>query len=109
MAGHTPGPWSFFVPDADWVGRRTHDWAITVNDHDTWVCEGPTWDAEFQRESHANGRLISAAPELLAEMEACRRFLEDMHTQTVEWTVAESQRRHDAVCAAIAKATGATP
>jgi hypothetical protein len=50
-------------------------------------------------------RLIAAAQDMRTELVACMRFLEDMHTQSAEWTVAESQIRHAAVCAAIAKAT----
>lgn len=44
----------------------------------------------------------------VAELLACKQFLEDMHTQSVEWTVAESQVRYQAVCAVLAKATGAS-
>ena len=37
-----------------------------------------------------------------AELVACKQFLEDMHTQTPEWSVAESQLRHVAVSKALA-------
>ena len=50
--------------------------------------------------------LIAAAPTQHAELLACKQFLEGMHTQSLEWIVAESQKRHAAVCAAIAAATG---
>lgn len=57
--------------------------------------------------AHPDMRLIAAAPEQHAELLACKQFLEDMHTHPAEWVVTESQKRHAAVCAAIAKATGA--
>ena len=65
MSGHTKGPWALLLPHDLWVGRPIDDWAITVDDHDTWICTGPTWDAEHSEESAANARLISAAPDLL--------------------------------------------
>ena len=43
--------------------------------------------------------------ELLTELLACQAFLGDMHTQTVKWTVAESQVRLISVSGLIAKAT----
>lgn len=63
MGKHTPGPWSLLVPHEMWCGRPIDDWAITVDDHDTWICTGPTWDADKQAESAANGLLIAAAPD----------------------------------------------
>jgi len=56
-----------------------------------------------------DANLIAAAPKMLDELDECRKFLEDMHCQPVENTVAESQVRLRAVIAAIARATGATP
>lgn len=63
----------------------------------------------MRRASAERARLNAAAPLQHAELIACKQFLEDMHTQTPEWTIAESQKRHEAVCAAIAAATGEQP
>ncbi len=72
MSSHTPGPWG------------TQDGA------EVWPMEGPTsfvtlarvtgpWcDSQWYgsvEESRANGRLIAAAPELLAALIACREQL----------------------------------
>lgn len=118
MSGHTPGPWTFFVPDAGWYGRKTEHWAITVDDRGTWICEGPTWNEEFQPESHANGRLMAAAPELLAANVRMVDALNVAFHIKPEW---DDERIYDemptsamagayfANRAAIAKATGAQP
>lgn len=96
MSGHTPGPWM--------IKRNVTKYELFSDDEMiAWV--QPT----LLPEDADNLRLIAAAPELLEELTECKRFLEDMHTQTVEWTIAESQVRYIAVSAAIAKATGATP
>jgi len=65
---NSPGPW-FFVEPSKLHGRQYKDWIITYGDGHNWVCLGPEWDASFQEESDANGRLISAAPELLEVLE----------------------------------------
>jgi len=92
-AQHTPGPW--FI--GDWGHIRS-------------VCGRICTVAPKEGAANvANARLIAAAPLQHAELIACKQFLEDMHTQTPEWTIAESQKRHEAVCAAIAEATGETP
>lgn len=91
MSGHTPGPWSVF----DDNGSQR----LIVN-------EATTIAKTMCGNDKANARLIAAAPIQHAELLACKQFLEDMHTQPAEWTVAESQKRHIAVCAAIAEATG---
>jgi hypothetical protein len=62
------------------------------------------WDHNGSPDDDAD-RLRAAVQDMRAELVACMRFLEDMHTQSAEWTVAESQIRHTAVRAAIAKAT----
>ena len=54
----------------------------------------------------ANARLIAVAPAMLQRLEMCKRFLEDMHTQSPEVTVAVSQTLHETVSEIIAQATG---
>lgn len=53
----------------------------------------------------ANGRLIAAAPELLAELEATRDWLESFSMPPTA-TIEEKQERLAAIEAVIAKATG---
>lgn len=100
MSGHTPGPWS-----ANYNGVY---WQVDCeNEQIGDVCASKHLDAGDNQE--ANARLIAAALTQHAELIACKQFLEDMHTQGVEWTIKESQVRHAAVSAAIAAATGETP
>ncbi len=97
---HTLGPW-LMLNGSECTGRQVDDWAVTTNGTGTWICIGPTWDAEFQSESQANARLIASAPELLGELKWLVELLDDgsMYDHEV----------FDAARAAIAKATGATP
>lgn len=98
MSAHTPGPWAILTPSEDWLGRPVHDWAVTVHEHDDWICTGPTWDQEFHDESLANARLIAAAPEML---DALRDVIEHM-----EWSTTRGEAAYQCARAAIAKATG---
>jgi len=55
---HTPGPW------------KRQGWAVLCK-HGTVVCNVLPWDtSECREEDHANTRLIAAAPEMLAVLEA---------------------------------------
>lgn len=97
MSKHTKGPWAVLTPNPLWCGRPIDDYAITVDDHDTWICTGPTWDEDKHDESLANARLIAAAPELL---EALLGVVAVADRATAEF---------DAARAAILKATGEQP
>lgn len=108
MSGHTRGPWALLLPNDLWVGRPIDDWAITVDDHDTWICTGPTWDADHSEESAANARLIAAAPDLLSALERVVGTVEHMYHTNPDpdgslWADVIACR------AAIAKATGSQP
>lgn len=105
MSNFTPGPWSLLLPHELWVGRPIDDWAITVDDHDTWICTGPTWDADHSEESAANGRLISAAPELLSVAYTVD-YVADMIDHDPDSAFGELVAK---ARAAIAKATGSQP
>jgi hypothetical protein len=125
MSGHTPGKWSIrfdkghifsdgtvdhggYRIDADGVEQLAYVW--NFSDRVDPVSHSQDGTRPFgAQEAEANARLIAAAPLQHAELIACKQFLEDMHTQTPEWTIAESQKRHEAVCAAIAEATGEQP
>lgn len=100
MSNFTPGPWSLLLPHDMWVGRPIGDWAITVDDHDTWICTGPTWDADHSEESAANARLIAAAPELLAALMDLADRAEGLESRCLGTSMAR---------AAIRKATGSQP
>jgi len=96
MATHTPGPWSV----------HADSWGIEIRaasgDPRTYLCiaeriggrrvrrEDQSWD---DGEAQANARLIAAAPDLLAALQALK---ERGHTQAT-WMLAER---------ALAKATG---
>lgn len=99
---HTPGPW--FV-----TGNRTLYVEARIGGglvQEVAAC-GPTHqDGGYGDQQKANARLISAAPDMLQRLEMCKRFLEDMHTQSPEVTVAASQTLHETVSEIIAQATG---
>lgn len=120
----TPGPW-VAMRGTESTGREVADWAVTVDNHHTWICTGPTWDAEHQQESFANARLIAAAPELLG---ACQTFSEWLRREDQGWGGKRDTKEGEAawrewwnenlrICAlaqeqvraAIAKATGSAP
>lgn len=90
-AQHTPGPWE--------VWPNSQNGQLCISHHETQsnlqraVCEVDRMDA-------ANARLIAAAPDLLAALEAA---LKDLKALTAwDQTSAVSRQAH----AAIAKATG---
>ena len=104
MRKHTPGPWTWEegtpIVSRHWNGRdcavAAVDWR-TLAWHEDGNCAG--------RESGANARLISAAPDLLEVLELCEgniaSLLASAHPRVYgEWLTV--------VRAAIAKATGET-
>jgi hypothetical protein len=101
-AAHTPGPWEIDGRVAGYVYCRDRRGAVVA----CALSNGPRAQAELD----ANGRLIAAAPELLA---ALKRALGDMRTLLREGGGApEEIERDDRVAslrAALAKAEGAPP
>lgn len=89
---HTPGPWVVDRSHPDWV-EGTTIWANDV------VIAHAVADQHHQTE--ANARLIAAAPDLLAALEACLRRLDAHDDQSAPECLAAR--------AAIAKATGVQP
>ena len=95
MSGHTKGPWHTFASS---YAAAAHS-AVEVNNEDgLTVAYAVNFLPEFAKESAANAALIASAPELL---EAAQRMVAateaDQHFIGAE---------HDALKAAIAKATG---
>ena len=88
---HTPGPWSAVSCRVGWYIASAPDGAIVVDTGDAEGRYGPI-------ESEANARLIAAAPELLAALQAIAEgcsFPEDDVQRAIR----------DRARAAIAKAT----
>ena len=84
MSGHTPGPWSVTV-----IG---HDLEIRGNGYGiAHVLAGdalrdpalalPGDEEEAEAELKANARLIAAAPEMLAALEACHEIMTRLYPQ----------------------------
>lgn len=94
-AGFTQGPWELSAAGAVWG----------ISPWNARVCLANVTDFSPMNgiDSKANGRLIEAAPDMYAELSACMQFLEDMHTQSPDWTVGESQVRHAAIAAILAR------
>jgi hypothetical protein len=112
-AQHTPGPW---FTDSDGDGKP---FAIVTSTHDSAgpdddVCEvyGGNCDDDATRE--ANARLIAAAPDLLAALEAAHRSLVTCNSCHGIGTLPTASERAEIesatllACAAIAKTTAST-
>ncbi len=89
MSKHTPGPWQ---------AEDTPD-GICINGKGGTIAERITW--------RLNAALIAAAPEMLEALGEAR----DAFALIALWTddedtKADARSAHEAVCAAIAKATG---
>jgi len=99
MSGHTPGPW-------DYRSQPHDDWGV-VRAGRYIICQARDPNVDHLDLSHyrrtktdpfeANARLISAAPDLLEQLESCVAFL-DKHCPGAGHIV-------DAADAAIAKAS----
>lgn len=77
IVAHTPGPWTF-VGSAIEADSPTRPGFTDVIG---WV----STDVD-EVNADANGRLIAAAPELLAELHAAARLLQDSrHPSTEQW------------------------
>jgi hypothetical protein len=103
---HTPGPWKY-----DGVESRLVVAAVENSIEHSFICdvldttEGLEGDCP---EADANGRLIAAAPDLLA---ACRALVEtfelaDLGDEPEDGEYGDGRRALNAGLAAIAKATG---
>ena len=80
-AQHTPGPWSSGL-----IGQELHIRA----DHSK-ECAGPVsvamiicYTSYLTEEMKSNGRLIAAAPDLLAALKACMEELRDLDTNGID-------------------------
>lgn len=109
-AGHTPGPWLVGISGNNAIhcvdARRPED------DELIEICEvwGTYKDTEETDVSHANARLIAAAPELLEALEECASDLE-AEIEARRGAVLERTMERDLATVAraraiIAKATG---
>lgn len=103
---HTPGPWirdreSGFDCDV----RASNGRKVASVNVQCMAKTKKQFDGR-KSENEANARLIAAAPEMLQRLGMCKRFLEDMHTQSPEVKVAASQTLHETVSEIIAQATG---
>lgn len=91
MAKPTPGPWAVHAHATDTytiyvAGRHWDSWAVA--------------HVGYTKEDESNARLIAAAPDLLAALQACDEAMEYMSEYDIPITLPEQ------VKAAIKKATG---
>lgn len=96
---HTPGPWTVqrHAKNPQCKERR-----IAVVGKSGLVAD-LDWNCTAENEANAN--LIAAAPGMLAELRSIKAWMQDcMIDKQVKGL--PSRERYDAVCAAIAKATG---
>jgi hypothetical protein len=105
-AKHTPGPWTFEAKFNDHVIKGIPN----DNGYEEYVAS--TWGGERQ----ADARLIAAAPELLAALDAMVKRIEyysamgEANQVNIEqWEYTEGSVDMRAARAAIAKATGEQP
>lgn len=97
MSGHTPGPWKVEYENND--GARVSAIASVA-----WCPSSAAFGADGSQvitadEAEANARLIAAAPDLLAALEAV------MATRTTPWRK-DAMKANQLAIAAIAKARG---
>lgn len=100
MNQHTPGPWVVY-PETDGTEIYAVDWepGLPIRQFIARPARGDNWIA--------NGRLIAAAPDLLAALKEVMGWInnwEPEFLQDDDWPAAAERAR-----AAIAKATGGTP
>jgi len=98
---HTPGPWTL----TGWTAPDDYGWTLQIGT--AAFPQRVTIDA-YCAESEANARLIAAAPDLLAALEACAAALGEHSTRLPLLS------HNDAVAlvlarAAVARARGTTP
>lgn len=91
----TPGPWGVTTRQGSW------DWVVfSETDPNIEVCQ-PFHDGTEENEiGEANARLIAAAPDMLAVLNACRIMLKNRDQRP------EEMKLLDAIKAVIAKAEG---
>ena len=101
MSKHTPGPW--IVPDRQDLGRPLPGTSIFKEQDDggppKFIASIDLHGVVLGEEEFANARLIAAAPDMLAALEA---VAEELKYGRIE----PSDSVHRSVCAAIAKAEG---
>lgn len=95
---HTPGPWESDGSGQIYTADQRLDIALVTHHPNTKMPEP---------EDLANARLIAAAPELLAALEAIRNDCEDfINDEDGPGAIETMQAMREAARAAIAKATG---
>jgi len=97
---HTPGPWAI-----GYGGTDGDDYAVVVSPHSQY----PVCNLEPRGYTQANARLIAAAPDLLAALEAAEQAfaLQALRDRTDPDMVAGWQKLQNTARAAIAAAKGA--
>ena len=110
MSGHTPGPWR--IDPKFWRDIQSED-GLEICTVDADGCSASHFASPPQKEAEANSRMIAAAPDLLAALEAAFKALDAIGD---EMTVGEryaNARQYlidslPLARAAIAKARGAS-
>lgn len=96
MSAHTPGPWHV----CDMITNAAH-----VASKSGFVIAAVGGNGAYERAQPANARLIAAAPDMLAALEAILPFVPPEHAKmSMVGSLAHLQAAND-VRAAIAKAT----
>ncbi len=103
-AKHTPGPWvsAVLCSNSGWVDIRGKNRVGNYIAYATPKCNGSP-DERGDVETIANARLISAAPDLLEACSAWIAYMDDPAGGSFD----DEAKLHEAMRAAIAKATGA--
>lgn len=71
MAQHTPGPWTVFSPgDEAWPGIEAPEVGTSIAVFENKESEYAGIQGRNREEALANARLIAAAPDMLAALEA---------------------------------------
>ena len=105
MSSHTPGPWRYDTDPNGWEFRiaQGDDAPYTPGYSDVAHFAVNTVRGESRDTQEANARLIAAAPDLLAALEAIWPFVEE---DDGGFATPQYQAAIDQVRAAIAKARG---
>ena len=107
MTAHTPGPWTYRDTDNDAFEIST-DGTHYYREGIATVWSAAATYTDLRNTGEANARLIAAAPDLLEAAQALTDLLLYTAVRPKE-AQPETNRRVDALLAAIAKATGVEP
>lgn len=102
MSAHTPGPWDFFVGNANGKGLIRIEGHCDSPEAGHHIASMPRGDV-----SEANAQLIAAAPDMLAALQAIEHGLRDTRSaRDQRMTIITKVEAHALALAAITKATG---